>query len=587
MDDFLNPKKNTKIKRDGKSIKFDLRNSLFSKYILRYIKFDFFIPIIFILSMFNALRAATSQYYLIGYADDISWVHWASEHIGNPISLLSHGPGYGYRPGYNLIYGIGYWLWGSNEFYYYLLNGILFAGAMIFLYKLIELISDRMSGIIAVLLFMFLDASFILVWKMNYLSSIGELFFIASSLYYSINYFEKLDRKSLVLAVILALLAFGTKEQSIIIIPLVNIIYMLHKKFSTRFKATAILLCLSPIIFYFFMIFFFSTEVSISRSSSLIDLIKSRLSIYFEWEMLGQLKNPYILVLGCIGAFYFHNFKKEKYGKISIKLIKNVVSIFIILSTYLLIKEANLYSLTGSIFIISLLTIGFIYGDKNQRFGLVWFSAGFAPLLIVSLGPEQPTYLAEPNMGLVLFIGVTLSMFIRHFFFPVKEQKPETDTFIKVLRIANASIVILIIILQIAAVPDQIRNTNNYQKMRADSETSFKESVDYLKVTVPENGKIYYIPQEMRTKVGGEQITSETMQDLLCIKGRCDIEVELLSTLDINSSSNHKGEFIYLPSNLDIYIFFNEYKFLLRDDIYNSQKRIKNAEYEAMILGLV
>lgn len=34
------------------------------------------------------------------------------------------------------------------------------------------------------------------------------------------------------------------------------------------------------------------------------------------------------------------------------------------------------------------------------------------------------------------------------------------------------------------------------------------------------------------------------------------------------------------------YIFFNEYKPLLKDDIYVSQKKIKNGEYEAKVLGL-
>ncbi len=250
------------------------------------------------------------------------------------------------------------------------------------------------------------------------------------------------------------------------------------------------------------------------------------------------------------------------------------------------IRAGSLYSFTGSLFIISLLALGFIFGDLNQRFGLVWFAAGFTPLLIVSLGPVQPTYLAEPNMGMVLFIGVTLSRYLRSFFSPASEQKSEQDNVLKLLKIANAGIVILIVIVQLSAVPDQIKNTNSYQKMRAESETSFKVSVDYLKASVPENGKIYYIPPELRSKVGGEQILPQTLHELLCLKGRCDIKVELLSALDINSSINHRGEYIVLPSNLDMYIFFNEYKSLLRNDIYVSQKKIKNGEYEALVLGL-
>lgn len=553
-------------------------------------KFDVFIPVIIILSLINALRAATSQYYIFGYADDIMWVQWASEHIDKPLTLLSHGPGNGYRPTYNLFYAFGYLLWGANEFYYYLLNGVVFAGAMVYLYRLIKLISDRLSGIVAVFLFLFLDASFILVWKMNYIVSIAEMFFITSSLYYSIHFFEKADKKSLALAVVLAVFAFGAKEQSVVIIPLVNIMYLIHKRNSPTFppkvKVVAILLSLAPMILYSVAITFFSPEITISKSASLTELAKSRLIYYIEQELSWQFKNPYLLFLGCIGALYFYQFKHEKYGRLPLSLLKNVLAIVIILIVFALLRSGSLYSLEGSLFTIMLLVVGFVFGDLSQRLGLVWFAAGFAPLLFVSLGPVQPTYLAEPNMGMVLFIGVTLSKYLRQFFSSGSDIKSEQDATLRFLKTVNIIIVLIILVLQLSAVPVQIQNTNNYQKMRAESETSFRESIDYIKASVPENGRIYYIPEEQRSKVGGEQIPRHALRTLLCLKGRCDIKIESLSSLDINSSINHQGEYIVIPSNLDIYIFFNEYKSLLRNDIYSSQKIIKNGEYEAMVLGL-
>lgn len=585
----MNPKIKKRTKRPNKNSRNEIGNKTIIS-IFKSKKFDFFIPVIIILSVINSLRAATSQYYLFGYADDIIMVYWASEHVNQPLTLLSQGPGNGYRPTYYLFYAFGYLLWGANEFYYYLLNGIVFAGAMVYLYRLIKLISDRLSGIIAVLLFLFLDASFILVWKMNYIVSIAEMFFIASSLYYSIHFFEKADKKSLVLAIVLAVFAFGAKEQSIVIIPLVNIMYLLHKRsnptFPPKVKVVAILLSLAPMIFYFVVITFFSPEITISKSASLTELAKSRLIYYIEQELSWQLKNPYLLFLGCIGALYFYQFKHEKYGRLSSSLLKNVLAIVIISIVFVLLRSGSLYSLEGSLFTVMLLMVGFLFGDISQRLGVIWFAAGFAPLLFVSLGPVQPTYLAEPNMGMVLFIGVSLSKYLGQFFLSGSGRKPEHDATLRFLKTVNIIIVLIIIVLQLSEVPVQIQNTNNYQKMRAESETSFRESIDYIKVSVPQNGRIYYIPEEQRTKVGGEQIPPHILHELLCIKGRCDIRIELLSSLEISGGEKHPGEYIVLLSNLDIYLFFNEYKPMLRDDLYASQKAIKNGEYQALILGL-
>lgn len=158
--------------------------------------------------MINPLRAAISQYYILEYPDDIVWMHYAQEHFYNISGLLTDKIGTGFRPTINVLYYIAYALWGSNETYYYMMNGLLFAGAMVFLYLLIRMLHGRTAGVLAVMLYLFLDASFILVWKMNYTTSIAEIFFITASLYYSIHYFEKGERISLILAVILGILGF-------------------------------------------------------------------------------------------------------------------------------------------------------------------------------------------------------------------------------------------------------------------------------------------------------------------------------------------------------------------------------------------
>ncbi|VVB94124.1 Dolichyl-phosphate-mannose-protein mannosyltransferase [uncultured archaeon] len=578
----MNPKNLKKKKEQDKTKKSE------PNWIDRY-KIDIFIPLIIALSLINSLRAAASRYYIISYADDIGWVYWASEHISQPLTLLSQGWGNGYRPVINILYGIGYALWGANEAYYYLLNGIFFAGSMVFLYCIIKLISDRLSAIIAVLLYLFLDSSFILVWKMNYITSIAEMFFITASLYYSIHYFEKSDKKSLVPAALFAIFAFFSKEQSIIIIPLVNITYILYKwkgpAIGKKAKILAIMVNLVPILVFYIAITFLSPDVAISKSTSLIELAKTRLSYYIEQELTWQFKNQYLIFLGCIGAFFFHQFKQEKFGGIRVSLIKNAASVVLILAVFISSQYGNLDFISA--LLILLLALSFIIGDTGQRVGLAWFAAGFAPLLFVSLGPVQPTYLAEPNMGMVMFIGITVSKYVRYIFssgYRNPEQKSDDSALLHVLGVLNVIIVILILLAQLPAVSSEIENTNNYHKMMSDIETSFKESIEYLKANVPENGVIYYIPQEQHDKFGG-QINSDSLHSLLCLKGRCDIQIKSLSSLNIEET-RQKNEYIALISNLDMYIFSNEYKPLLRNDLYKSQKQIKNGENQALILGL-
>lgn len=537
-------------------------------------RFDIFIPIVILLSIINPLRAAISQYYILEYPDDIVWVHYAQQHFYHISGLLTDKMGTGLRPTINVLYYIGYALWGSNEAYYYLMNGALFAGAMVFLYLLIRMLHGRMAGMLAVMLYLFLDASFILVWKMNYTTSIAEMFFITASLYYSIHFFEKKERMSLALAVALGILAFFSKEPSMVIIPAVNIIYLLHKKdMGSRNRAIAIAVNLLPVMLLYVMTVYFSPEVSVSASAPISEHVKERLVFYVEQELSWQLKNPYIFFLGIVGTFYFRKFAKDAYGGIPIELIKNGVSVSIIAAVYIASQMGALYSLSSGIIVMLLLAIGFILGNTIQRIGIAWFGVSFAPLLLTSQ-VVQPTYLAEANLGMALFLGVTLSMYLKYIYSGARQK----DTISRIFNYANIAVIVLVVIAQLSAVPTQIGNTNNYHNMVSDSQNSFREAVDYLTATAPRNATIYYISTEDRQKVGGGQIDADVFGWLLCFKGRCDIRINKLD------SEQPKDGFIVLLSNLDAYIFTNEYKNLIPQ--VQILKSIKNGESVAYILEM-
>jgi hypothetical protein len=173
-----------------------------------------------------------------------------------------------------------------------------------------------------------------------------------------------------------------------------------------------------------------------------------------------------------------------------------------------------------------------------------------------------------------LFLGVTLSEYLKYIYSGFRQK----DSISRILNYANIAVVVLVVIVQFSAVPEQIGNTNNYHRMVSESQTSFRESVDYIKTTVPQNATVYYLSTEARQKVQGGQIDAEVFGWLLCFKGRCDIKIETLG------SELPKDGYIALLSNLDVYILANDHKDL--NERVDVLKEIKNGERVAYILRM-
>ncbi|MCZ7356887.1 MAG: glycosyltransferase family 39 protein [Candidatus Methanoperedens sp.] len=476
-----------------------MKKQLKTKQIVKN-SFDWLIPIIFLISLINSLRAAFSQYYLIGYADDIALTLWGKVH-GISISILIDQTGTGYRPIRNLMFAIGYTLWGSNTFMYYLLNGILFAGAMIFLYLIVKMFSNKFGGVCAVLLYIFLDASFILVWKINFVVTLSELFFMMASLYYSFRFYESHNRNHLLLSFVIGILAFMSKEPSIIIIPIVNLLYLISKSEHVNKPHRNIIIGFYILIPFIFLVIMLVKAPEVGGHPT-IDMFKEKLFFYIDQEATWQLKNIYLF---------------------------------------------------GFVLLFSLIKIK----DVRYQIGLIWVAIGIT-LNSLSTQIVQPTYLAEANLGFVFLFGIIISS--------IRAEH-------KLVQIIFAAIIIL----QLVAIPQEIANTNNYQENAASSQTVVKEIVVYLKSNMKENATIFYIPSDVRSKYG-EQIDAIYFQDLLCLENRCDINVKLLS-------NNTNNGYIVLISNLDVYVFVNEYKEIISRKI-SSQKEFKIGQNVGYVLQI-
>ncbi len=459
--------------------------------------FDCLIPIIFVLSMIIPIIVSQSQEYIVQYGDDISVINWAKDHT--IFDIFTSKLGTGYRPIMNFFYVFGYTIWGSEASFYYLFSGLLFSGGMIFLYLLGKTLHSKLAGISAVLLYLFFDASFILISKINFIVTTGEIFFITSALYFSIQYFKDKNNTHKYLAISLSILAFLTKEPSILIIPIFILTYLylngqLNKKY--------IIICIIPLIYLLFEMIFIASDIG-GGNSNIIERIINNTKFYLDTEITSQFKIPILLGISILIASYYASYRNLK-------------------------KEIFLC--------------------------VVWFIVGILPFLVTQQ-PVQPTYLAESNIGVVLLIGIVIS-----------ESTKKVDWI--------TALLILGIITQVAVIPNQISNMQNYNRMISDNQNTFRETMIELN-SISTSAPVFYLSEEIRNKYGGYQITEDFFRQYLHIKD-----------ININVTTNYiESEYIILPSSLDVQIFQKEYP----DEINKLQiiKQIQNNNDYGFILKKV
>jgi hypothetical protein len=461
MNKKLNWKKNSKKKKlDSKKIDRSghINNTKKGFY------FDILLILfIFTLSMIVPIIVASSQNFIADYGDDIAIISWAQDHHSDIFSIFSDKIGTGYRPIRNMWFAIGYTIWSSDAFYYYLLDGIFVSLSMVFLYLLGKTLHSKIAGVISVLLYLLLDGTFIMISKINFIAFSGEILFITSALYFSIRYFKNIsnninasiDNKLAYIAIILSVLAFLSKEPSILIIPAVNLIYIYYSGIWKK-NYKYLIINLIPFIYLFFLMFYISPDVSSGNSTGLIQRISNNLQFYVNDEYTYQFKTAFLIIISLIIAGYY--FKTQKL-KAEIMLC------------------------------------------------IIWIIVGTLPLLITQQ-PVQPTYLLETNIGMVLLIGIIIAE-------GFKEINLKKINLIPLLLSIG-------IIAQLIVVPTQLSNMRDYNKMASDSEKTFFETVESIK-QVPTK-TIFYFPDNIRQKYG-MQINEIFFQQYLCIIGSCDVKV--------------------------------------------------------------
>lgn len=472
------------------------------------------LPFVFILSMIMPYIVATSQYYITQYGDDIAMLYWAQQHQSSLISIFTDEiGGTGYRPMMHLWFLLGYNLWGSEPFYYYLLNGIVFSTAMIFLYLLGKTLHSRIAGIIAVMLYLFLDGSFIMVAKLGFIAFSGEILFITSALYFSIQYFKNnTDKLSMWFAISLSTLAFLSKEMSLLIIPSTLMIYLLYNKILNKKRC---LILLVPFIYLALIMFVISPDVSAEKGANLTERIISNLQFYVTNELEYQFKTSLLILTSIIIAGYYYVTKQFR---------------------------------------------------TSIAICVAWFIVAVAPLLITQQ-PVQPTYMIEANLGMVLLIGLVIGEAVK---------KNNLISGVLIIAIIAQLIIVPMQITNIINYSKTVADNQRtfFETVDGLQKLNFEPIGDLQNLST--FNKVYYLSSDVRTKYGQQQLREDFFQQFICIRDMCSINVTtnytdaryviLPSTLDVEV---FKKEY---PNETQLIIinqvkYGNDYGFILKKGI--------------------
>lgn len=162
-------------------------------------------------------------------SDDLEWVNLGRTFSHAPwipfVDVTAQQAGY-YRPVVVLYWIAGHWAWGTDPTGYALLLAGVFGVVSLLLYRLGALLHDRASGVAAALVFATFPPTVISLWWRSLATSGLLLLFLTLAVYLFARAFLQGSRRGLVAGLVVASVAFLTKE-SALLLPLLLLAFLL------------------------------------------------------------------------------------------------------------------------------------------------------------------------------------------------------------------------------------------------------------------------------------------------------------------------------------------------------------------------
>jgi len=296
-------------------------------FILLTIAISYIMPVHF--NDLNDYTALLSARYFSTHPLDILKVNGNLELQKNPLLwLFSY-----YRPVERIVWTVFYSVWHDNPLPFTIFSGIFFLAITFNLYILGKYLSGKWAGFFTAVAFATLvpGSYHIITYRMN-ASFALEIFFLTSAFILIFPAIKDKNGKRMIIGLIMAVMAYLSKESSMYIIPTVILgfilIYKKNVKNDIRITGAILMFCfLSLLLFYNsrFLSYYGPNFIKNPHSFISIKYIMQK-SSYFKYIYI----NFGIILLSVIFASLFlHRFKKREYALTGIWFLVSFLPLFL------------------------------------------------------------------------------------------------------------------------------------------------------------------------------------------------------------------------------------------------------------------
>jgi hypothetical protein len=491
--------------------------------------------------------------------DDSTYLRWAQSHSLAEVFQPSQAVLFGvFRPMQNLTWWLLYRAFGLNPYAYQLLLASLFVGSMYFFYQIIRREGVVFPGILAVAAF-FVPFHFLLYFLFWYsdLTFGIELFFVTGSVFFLAGGLNG-DYQKFIWGAIFAVIAFFSKEPSLIIIPSFVACYLIGHwrdvKLSNRVKWTMLLSApLVPVIFL--KLFSYASDRAANILSLNLPDMLNYLRMRYEFYGARLMGFPAgIMLLSCAMGVVFSKAVRlwARPEKTSRRMELGAILLALVAAGVVYRQPA----ISHTIFLASIMLAALLYLPIS--YAVAWFVLPFSLLLTVDFITQ--TYLLEAVYGLAIFLAFALSKLLATAVscFPRKISETAVGK-----KSALASLAAGAIVISLLAMP-RAKALHEELQLFKTVRHNFRDMVQYVAAHCESGAEIYLIDYElmglrdidfytksnhekirlMKTMWGGELAT------FLNVLGRNDLHVKMLSERDQNGAQKN-AEYILAYNRIE------------------------------------
>lgn len=401
-----------------------------------------------------------------------------------------NGVGGYYRPFESLYIMLLVKLFGTEPFYFQLINGIMVITTLVFMYKIVVILSrSRLAGLLSVLIFHIAFQS--LLYGLYHVVVPFGYFFEMIAFYLFLKGLHESDFRTILLGFLFLIPATNRQTTAVILSAMVIIFFITHwreSEFNIAHRILIFILAALPNIL-----------IPLTKNSSHATILNQPFSIAgytdYIWERLFFYSNlstsrlPGLIVLTVLSIYWLTHFPIHKIiPKTKVKINLPVAVPISFLITFLAIKIQPL-----GIILLFFTLIFLFFTTRALQLVLTWFFVSLGLFSIINF--YHDAYFLEAAFALSIILGILLFKSIVKFqiAFDIK-IKPQVE---KLMLLSGTVCLIIfgIIIWKVPSIPF-IGKRVEAVKILIETNQNFKNMIEYLAEELPPNAKVFQLSEE-------------------------------------------------------------------------------------------